>query len=89
MKIQPLYDRVVIRPQGPENMTKSGLYIPDNSKEKSYKGEVVAVGDGKDDKKMTVKVGDSVIYGKYAVNEVTISGDDFLIVKESDILAII
>ncbi len=89
LKIQPLSDRVVIQPQEAETKTASGIYIPDSAKEKPQHGTVVAVGKGKKDHPMTVKVGDSVLYGKYAGTELKLEGKDYLIMREEDILAII
>jgi chaperonin GroES len=89
LKIQPLSDRVLVEPQEAETKTASGLYIPDSAKEKPQQGKVVAVGKGKKDHDMTVKVGDVVLYGKYAGNELKLDGKDYLIMREDDILAII
>ena len=89
LKIQPLADRVVIEPQKAETKTASGIYIPDSAKEKPQQGKVVAVGKGKKDHDMTVKVGDIVLYGKYAGNELKLDGNDYLIMREDDILAIV
>jgi len=89
LKIQPLSDRVVVQPQEAETKTASGIYIPDSAKEKPQQGKVVAVGSGKKDHKMTVKVGDTVLYGKYAGTELKLDGNDYLIMREDDILAII
>lgn len=89
LKIQPLSDRVVVEPQEAETKTASGLYIPDSAKEKPQQGKVVAVGKGKKDHDMTVKVGDVVLYGKYAGNELKLDGKDYLIMREDDILAIV
>ena len=89
LKIQPLSDRVLVEPQAAETKTASGLYIPDTAKEKPQQGKVVAVGKGKKDHEMTVKVGDSVLYGKYSGSELKYEGKDYLIMKEDDILAII
>ncbi|NLY21855.1 MAG: co-chaperone GroES [Bacteroidales bacterium] len=89
IKIKPLADRVVIEPAPAEEKTAGGIIIPDTAKEKPLKGTVVAVGNGKKDEPMTVKVGDQVLYSKYAGTEITIDGKEYLIVKESDILAII
>ncbi|HNT70134.1 MAG TPA: co-chaperone GroES [Bacteroidales bacterium] len=89
MKIKPLADRVVIEPAPAEEKTAGGIIIPDTAKEKPLKGTVVAVGSGKKDEPMTVKVGDQVLYSKYAGTEITIDGKEYLIVRESDILAII
>ncbi len=94
MNIKPLADRVVIKPAEAEETVQGGIIIPDTAKEKPQKGEIVAVGPGKasdsgDIVKMTVKVGDVVLYGKYSGTEVNVDGDDYLIVRESDILAIV
>jgi chaperonin GroES len=94
MKIKPLSDRVVIRPALPDEKVQGGIIIPDTAKEKPQKGEVVAVGPGKISDagqtiSMEVKKGDSVLYGKYSGTEVTIDGEEYLIIRESDILAII
>ncbi len=89
LKIQPLADRVLVEPQEAETKTASGLYIPDSAKEKPQQGKVVAVGKGKEDQKMTVKVGDTVLYGKYSGSELKFDGKDYLIMREDDILAII
>lgn len=87
--IKPLADRVLVEPKEAETKTASGLYIPDTAKEKPQKGKVIAAGPGKKDEPMEVKVGDEVIYGKYAGTEVTVEGKKYLIVKQSDILAIL
>ncbi len=89
LKIQPLSDRVLVEPQEAETKTASGLYIPDSAKEKPQQGKVVAVGKGKKDHSMTVKVGDIVLYGKYSGSELKYEGNDYLIMREEDILAII
>jgi len=89
LKMKPLADRVIIKPQAAEEKTASGIIIPDSAKEKPQKGTVVAVGPGTKDDKMEVKVGDVVLYGKYSGNEITVDGDDYLIMKQSDILAIV
>ena len=89
LKIQPLSDRVLVKPQEAETKTASGLYIPDSAKEKPQQGKVVAVGKGKKDHDMTVKVGDLVLYGKYSGSELKHEGSDYLIMREEDILAII
>ncbi len=89
LKIKPLADRVIIKPQEAEEKTKSGIIIPDSAKEKPQKGTVVAVGPGTKDDKMEVKVNDVVLYGKYSGTEITIDRDDYLIMKQSDILAIV
>ena len=87
--IRPLADRVVIEPKAAETQTASGLYIPETAKEKPQQGTVVAAGPGKKDEPMEVKVGDVVIYGKYAGTEVSVEGKDYLIMKQSDILAVL
>ena len=89
LNIQPLSDRVLVEPQAAETKTASGLYIPDSAKEKPQQGKVVAVGNGKKDHDMTVKVGDKVLYGKYSGSELKLDGNDYLIMREDDILAII
>jgi chaperonin GroES len=88
MKQKPLKDRVLIEPMEAEEKTASGIIIPDSAKEKPQKGKVVAVGDGKKDEPMTVKEGDTVVYGKYAGTEITIDDKDYLIMREDDILLI-
>jgi chaperonin GroES len=87
--IRPLADRVVIEPKEAETKTAGGLYIPDTAKEKPQQGKVVAAGPGKKDEPMEVKVGDTVLYGKYAGTEVEVAGSKYLIVRQSDIMAII
>ena len=87
--IKPLADRVLVEPKEAETKTASGLYIPDTAKEKPQEGKVIAAGPGKKDEPMEVKVGDEVIYGKYAGTEVTVEGKKYLIVKQSDSLAIL
>ncbi|MEN8788516.1 MAG: co-chaperone GroES [Flavobacteriaceae bacterium] len=89
INIKPLADRVLIEPMEAETKTASGLYIPDTAKEKPQKGKVVAVGPGTKDEKLTVKVGDTVLYGKYSGTELKLEGNDYLMMRESDILAII
>jgi|UniRef100_UPI004048533A chaperonin GroES len=89
LNIKPLADRVLLEPAAAETKTASGLIIPDNAKEKPQKGTVVAVGKGTKDEPMTVKVGDTVLYGKYAGTELKLEGNDYLMMRESDILAII
>jgi chaperonin GroES len=89
LQIKPLSDRVLIEPVAAETQTASGIFIPDTAKEKPQKGTVVAVGNGKKDHNMTVKVGDTVLYGKYAGTELKLEGTDYLIMREDDILAII
>ena len=87
--LKPLGPRVVIEPKEAETRTAGGLYIPDNAKEKPQQGVVVAVGPGAKDEPMEVKTGDVVLYGKYAGTEVTVETKKYLIVKQSDILAIL
>lgn len=89
IKIRPLADRVLVEPAPAEQKTAGGIIIPDTAKEKPQRGTVIAVGTGKKDEPMTVKVGDSILYGKYAGTEINYEGKDYLIMKESDILAII
>ena len=89
VKIKPLADRVLVEPTAAEQKTASGIIIPDTAKEKPQRGTVVAAGPGKKDEPVTVKSGDTVLYGKYAGTEITIDGEDFLIMRESDILAIV
>lgn len=89
MKLVPLGDRVVLKPLAAEETTKSGIILPGQNKEKPQQAEVVAVGPGTEDVKMEVKKGDQVIYSKYSGNEVKIEDQDYIIVKQNDILAII
>lgn len=89
LNIQPLSDRVLIEPSAAEQKTASGLFIPDTAKEKPQQGKVVAVGKGKKDHDMTVKVGDTVLYGKYSGTELKVEGNDYLMMREDDILAIV
>ena len=89
LNIKPLSDRVIVEPAAAETKTASGIFIPDTAKEKPQKGIVLAVGNGKKDEPMTVKIGDSVLYGKYAGTELKLEGKDYLIMREEDILAII
>ena len=89
INIKPLADRVVIEPLAAETKTASGLYIPDSAKEKPQQGKVMAVGKGTKDEPTTVKVGDNVLYGKYAGTELKLDGGDYLIMRESDIFAIL
>ncbi|MCC4213539.1 co-chaperone GroES [Leeuwenhoekiella parthenopeia] len=89
VNIKPLSDRVLVEPMAAETKTASGLYIPETAKEKPQQGKVVAVGSGKKDHEMTVKVGDTVLYGKYSGTELKLEGTDYLMMREDDILAII
>jgi chaperonin GroES len=94
MKVKPMDDRVILKSMEAQEKTAGGIYIPDNAKEKPQKGEVIAVGPGKMNDKgvrseMTLKKGDKVLYGKYSGTEVTIDGEEYLIVRETDVLAIV
>lgn len=89
VNITPLHDRVLIKAAEAETKTAGGIIIPDTAKEKPQKGTVVAVGTGTKDHTMTVKIGDSVLYGKYAGTELKLDGKDYLMMREDDILAII
>jgi len=89
VNIKPLADRVLIEPVEAETKTASGIIIPDNAKEKPQKGKVIAVGKGTKDEPMTVKSGDTVLYGKYSGTELKLDGNDYLMMRESDILAIV
>lgn len=89
LNINPLHDRVIVKPAPAEEKTASGIIIPDTAKEKPQRGTVLAAGPGKKDEPMTVKAGDAVLYGKYAGTEISIEGQDYLIMRESDILAIV
>ncbi len=89
MKLKPINDRVVVQPAAADEKTSGGIIIPDTAKEKPQRGKIVAVGPGKDDVKMTVKKGDTVLYGKYAGQELQYEGKDLLIMREDDILVIL
>lgn len=89
IQIKPLADRVLVEPSPAETKTASGIIIPDTAKEKPQEGTVVSVGNGKPDEPITVKVGDKVLYGKYAGTELKWEGKDYLIMREADILAIV
>ena len=94
LKLKPLADRVIVKPMEAEEQTKGGIILPDTAKEKPVEGTVVAVGPGRvsDEGKtiaMEIKKGDKVLYGKYSGSEVTVEGEDYLIMRESDIFAII
>lgn len=89
VNIKPLADRVLVEPAAAEEKTASGIIIPDTAKEKPQKGSVVAIGTGKKDEPLTVQVGDQVLYGKYAGTEITVEGKEYLIMRESDIFAIV
>jgi chaperonin GroES len=87
--ITPLHDRIIVRPAAAETKTAGGIIIPDTAKEKPQRGTVVAAGPGKKDEPVTVKTGDTVLYSKYAGTEISIDGEDLIIMRESDILAIV
>ena len=89
INFKPLADRVLVEPAAAEEKTASGLIIPDTAKEKPQKGIVVAAGNGKKDEPLTVKEGDTILYGKYAGTELSVEGKDYLIMREADIFAII
>lgn len=89
LNIKPLADRVLVEPTEAETKTASGIIIPDNAKEKPQRGTVVAIGNGAKDEPLTVKVGDTVLYGKYGGTDLKLEGKDYLMMRESDILAII
>ena len=89
MNIRPLADRVLIKPAAAEEKTLGGIIIPDSAKEKPLKGEIVAGGNGTKDEEMVVKVGDNVLYGKYAGTEIELDGEKYLIMRQADVLAII
>ena len=89
LSVTPLHDRVIVKPAPAEEKTAGGIIIPDTAKEKPQRGVVIAAGPGKKDEPMSVKAGDTVLYGKYAGTEIQIDGDDLLIMRESDILAIV
>ena len=89
MNVKPLADRVLIEPKEAETKTASGLSIPDTAKEKPQEGKVLAVGSGKKDEPMELKAGDKVLYGKYAGTEITVDGKSYMIMRQSDVLAVI
>ncbi len=89
LNVTPLHDRVIVKPAPAEEKTAGGIIIPDTAKEKPQRGTIVAAGPGKKDEPMTVKSGDTVLYGKYAGTEISINGEDLLIMRESDLLAIV
>lgn len=89
MNIKPLHDRVLVEPAAAEETTAGGIIIPDTAKEKPQKGTIVAVGPGKKDEPTTVSIGDNVLYGKYSGTELQVEGKDYLMMRESDILAIV
>lgn len=87
--ITPLHDRVIVKPAAAETKTAGGIIIPDTAKEKPQRGSIIAAGPGKKDEPMTVKPGDTVLYSKYAGTEINLDGEELLIMRESDILAIV
>ena len=87
--IRPLSDRVLVEPKEAETKTAAGLYIPDTAKEKPQQGTILAAGPGKKDEPMELKVGDVVLYGKYAGTEITVEGKNYLIMKQSHVLAVL
>jgi chaperonin GroES len=89
VNVTPLHDRVIVKPAPAEEKTAGGIIIPDTAKEKPQRGVVIAAGPGKKDEPMAVKAGDTVLYGKYSGTDIVIDGDDLLIMRESDILAIV
>lgn len=89
VNVQPLADRVLVEPAPAEEKTAFGIIIPDTAKEKPQRGTIVAVGPGKKDEPMTLKVGDTVLYGKYSGTELAVEGKDYLIMRESDIYAVL
>ena len=89
MNIRPLADRVLVEPKEAETKTASGIYIPDTAKEKPQQGKIIAVGSGKKDEPMELKVGDTVLYGKYSGTEITVDGKDYLMMRQSDVLAVL
>ncbi|MBQ9522410.1 MAG: co-chaperone GroES [Paludibacteraceae bacterium] len=89
MKVTPLADRVLVRPTAAETTTAAGIIIPDSAKEKPLRGEVIAVGNGTKDEDMILQAGQSVLYGKYAGTEIEVDGEKLLIMRQSDVLAVI
>ena len=89
MAVKPLEDRILVKPVEQKEQNKGGIIIPDTAKEKPQKGTVIAVGNGKKDEPMSLKVGDKVLYGKYAGTEISFEGNEYLIMRESDIYAIV
>ncbi len=89
MNIKPLADRVLIKPAPAEEKTAGGIIIPDTAKEKPLQGEVLAAGNGTKDEEMVLKAGDTVLYGKYAGTEVELEGEKYLIMRQSDVLAVL
>ena len=89
MNIRPLADRVLVEPKEAETKTASGIYIPETAKEKPQQGKTIAVGSGKKDEPMELKVGDTFLYGKYSGTEITVDGKDYLMMRQSDVLAVL
>jgi len=89
VNVKPLADRVLVEPAAVEEKTAGGIIIPDTAKEKPQRGKVIAVGTGKKDEPMTVKAGDSILYGKYSGTEINLEGKEYLIMRESDIFAVV
>ena len=89
MKLKPLADRVLIQPTAAEEVTASGIIIPDTAKEKPMRGTVVAVGNGTKDEEMVLKEGDTVLYGKYAGSEIDVDGDKMIIMRQNEVLAVV
>lgn len=89
MTIKPLADRILVEAKEAETKTASGLFIPDTAKEKPQQGKVIAVGSGKKDEPMELNVGDTILYGKYAGTEINVDGNDYLIMRQSDVVAIL
>ena len=89
INVKPLADRVIIEPAAAEEKTAGGIIIPDTAKEKPKQGKIIAAGNGKKDEPLTVKAGDTVLYGQYSGTEIKIDGSDYLIMRESDIFAIV
>ena len=89
VSVKPLADRVLVEAAAAEEKTAGGIIIPDTAKEKPQKGKIVAIGNGKKDEPLTVKVGDTILYGKYAGTEITVEGKEYLIMREADIFAVI
>ena len=89
LSVTPLHDRVIVKPAAAEEKTAGGIIIPDTAKEKPQRGTVIAAGPGKKDEPVSVKVGDTVLYGKYSGTEIAIDGKDYLIMRESDIFAVL
>ncbi len=89
MNIKPLADRILVEPKEAETKTASGLYIPDTAKEKPQEGKIIAVGPGKKDEPMEVKPGDTVLYGKYSGTEINVEGKTYMMMRQSDVLAVL